>query len=106
MTIDYFLYSWFVYEVINMLKHNYSNEEKLHQMQYALLTEVIGRWKADVIESFLIAEEIDVVIVQGTVSDLFTPSFSPVKIYVPKASIQRARNLLKTFNEAQDESKE
>jgi hypothetical protein len=106
MTIDYFLYSWFVYEVINMLKHNHSNEEKLHQMQYALLTEVIGRWKADVIESFLIAEEIDVVIVQGTVSDLFTPSFSPVKIYVPKASIQRASNLLKTFNEAQDESKE
>ena len=106
MTIDCFLHIVFVYEVINMLKHNHSNEEKLHQMQYALLTEVIGRWKADVIESFLITEEIDVVLIQGTVSDLFTTSFAPVKIYVPKASIQRARNLLKTFNEAQDESKE
>ena len=89
-----------------MLKHNHSNEEKLHQMQYALLTEVIGRWKADVIESFLEAQEIDVVVVQATVSELFTPAFSPVKIYAPKASIQRARNLLKTFDEAQDESKE
>jgi hypothetical protein len=94
----------YTYEVINMLKHKHSNEEKLHQMQYALLTEVIGRWKADVIESFLIAEEIDVVLVQ--VSELFTPSFSPVKIYVPKETIKRARNLLKTFNEAQDEPKE
>ena len=63
-------------------------------------------WKADLIENFRIAKEFDVIPVQGTVSDLFTPSFSPVKIYVPKASIQRARNLLKTFNEAQDESKE
>ena len=89
-----------------MPKHNHSNEEKLHQMQYALLTEVIGRWKADVIESFLEAQEIDVVLVQATVSELFTPAFSPVKIYVPKASIQRARNLLKTFDEAQEESKE
>lgn len=106
MTIDCFLHIMYAYEVIDMLKHNHSNEEKLHQMQYALLTEVIGRWKADVIESFLIAEEIDVVLVQGTVSELFTPSFSPVKIYVPKETIKRARNLLKTFNEAQDEPKE
>jgi cyclophilin family peptidyl-prolyl cis-trans isomerase len=75
-------------------------------MQFALLTEVVGRWKADVIESFLIAEEIDVVLVQGTVSDLFTTSFAPVKIYVPKANINRARNLLKRFNETQDEPKE
>jgi cyclophilin family peptidyl-prolyl cis-trans isomerase len=89
-----------------MVKHNRFNEENLHQMQYALLTEVIGRWKADVIENFLIAEEIDVVLVPGTVSDLFTTSFAPVKIYVPKASITRARNLLKTFDEAQDEPKE
>jgi hypothetical protein len=106
VTIDCFLRIVFAYEVINMLKPNHPNEEKLHQMQYALLTEVIGRWKADVIESFLIAEEIDVVLVQGTVSDLFTPSFSPVKIYVPKESIKRARNLLSAFNEAQDEPKE
>jgi cyclophilin family peptidyl-prolyl cis-trans isomerase len=75
-------------------------------MKFALLTEVVGRWKADVIESFLIAEEIDVVLIQGTVSDLFTTSFAPVKIYVPKANINRARNLLKRFNETQDEPKE
>jgi hypothetical protein len=97
MTIDYFLYIVFVYKVIHMLKHNYSNEEKLHQMQYALLTEVIGRWKADVIESFLRVEEIDVVLVQGTVSDLFTPSFSPVKIYVPKAEHSASTQFAENF---------
>ena len=89
-----------------MVKHNRSDEENMHEMQYALLTEVIGRWKADVIESFLIAEEIDVVLIQGTVSDLFASPFAPVKIYVPRESISRARNLLKAFNEAQDDSQE
>ena len=85
-----------------MVKNNRFNEENMHQMQYSRLTEVLGRWKADIIESFLIAEEIDVVLIQETVSDLFTTSFSPVKIFVPKASLQRARNLLKTFDDAQD----
>jgi len=85
-----------------MVKQKRFNEENLHQMQYALLTEVLGRWKADIIESFLIAQEIDVVLIQETVSDLFTTSFSPVKIFVPKASLQRARNLLKKFDDAQD----
>ena len=85
-----------------MAKHTRFSQENLHEMQYALLTEVIGRWKADILESFLIAEEIDVVLIQGTVSDLFTTPFAPVKIFVPKTSLQRARSLLKTFNEAQE----
>jgi hypothetical protein len=86
-----------------MVKDNSFNEENLHQMQYALLTEVLGRWKADIIESFLLVEEIDVVLIQEAVSHFtHTTSFAPVKIFVPKASLQRARNLLKTFDEAQD----
>jgi hypothetical protein len=86
-----------------MVKQNRLDEENLHQMQYALLTEVIGRWKADIIESLLIVEEIDVVLIQGTISDLFATPFAPVKIFVPKESLQRARNLLKTFEDAQDD---
>lgn len=76
------------------------------EMQYALLTEVMGRWKADVLESFLKAEEIDVVLIQETVSDLFTSTFSPVKIFVPKDSFERARSLLNTFNESEEETGE
>jgi hypothetical protein len=47
-----------------MIKQKRFNEENLYQMQYALLTEVLGRWKADIIENFLLLEEIDVVLIQ------------------------------------------
>ena len=86
-----------------MEKHNQYKKEDLHQMQYALLTEVMGRWKADILESFLKSEEIDAVLIQQDVADLFTTSFAPVKIFVPKASFQRALNLLKTFEDTQDD---
>ena len=76
----------------------------MDEMKYALLDEVLGRWMADVIENFLKSEGIDVVLIEGTVSDLFTPSFAAVKIYVPKEDIQRARELLEQFNETHEES--
>ncbi|HSK65800.1 MAG TPA: hypothetical protein VK888_02655, partial [Anaerolineales bacterium] len=67
------------------------------------LTEVMGRATADVIESYLKSEEIDVVLVEEAVHHVtHTFSFAPVEIYVPKASIQRARELLKKFEEAGD----
>ena len=76
-------------------------------MQYALLTEVLGRWKAAIIENFLLLEEIDVVLIQEAVSHFtHTTSFAPVKIYVPKASVTRACNLLKAFNETENGPKE
>ena len=78
----------------------------MNEMKYTLLTEVLGRWKADVIESFLKEAGIDVVVIQATVSDLFTTTFSPVKIFVPNGSIQQARDLLKTFDEPQEEREE
>ena len=79
----------------------------MDQMQYTMLTEVLGRWKADIIEGFLRAEEIDVVLVQDAISHVtHVTSFAPVKIYVPKVSISRARSLLKKFNESQDEIQE
>ncbi len=90
-----------------MVKYDRLSKENMHQMQYALLTEVAGRWKADIIENFLRAEAIDTVLVQEAVSHFtHTTSFAPVEIYVPKASIKRARDLLKTFNEDQDDTKE
>ncbi len=89
-----------------MAKDNTLKEENMHQMQYALLTEVLGRWKADIVESFLRAEEIDVVLIQGAVADLFTTSFAPVKIFVPKDNLQRARNLLKTLEDTENNTGE
>lgn len=72
----------------------------MDKTHYAMLTEVLGRWKADILESFLRSEEIDVVLIQESVSgSTQQTSFTPVKIYVPKASLKRARELLKLFEE-------
>ncbi len=76
----------------------------MDEMKYALLEEVIGRWRADVIENFLKSEGMEVILIEATVSDLFTPSFAPVKIYVPKDELQQARELLEKFNETQHEA--
>lgn len=72
----------------------------MDQTQYALLTEVLGRWKADILESLLRSEEIDVVLIQDSVAgSTQQTSFTPVKVYVPRASLKRARELLKSFEE-------
>jgi hypothetical protein len=76
----------------------------MDKMLYTKLTEVMGRATADVLESYLKSEEIDVVLVEEAVHHVtHTFSFAPVEIYVPKASLQRARELLKKFEEAGDE---
>lgn len=72
----------------------------MDQLQYDMLTEVLGRWKAEVLESFLRSEEIDVVLIQESVAgSTQQTSFTPIKIFVPKASLKRARELLKSFNQ-------
>ena len=72
----------------------------MDQMQYAILTEVLGRWKADILESLLRSQEIDVVLIQDSVAgSTQQTSFTPVKVYVPRASLKRARELLKSFEE-------
>lgn len=79
----------------------------MSEMQYAMLTEVLVRWKADVLENFLRSEEIDVVLIQDGVSHSNQQTtFTPVKIYVPRASIPRARNLLRIFDGPWDNTKE
>jgi hypothetical protein len=79
----------------------------MDEMLYTRLTEVMGRATADVLEAYLKSEEIDVVLVEEAVHHLtHTFTFAPVQIYVPKASLQRARELLTKFEEAGDETKE
>ena len=81
------------------------DEKQIHGMLYTKLTEVIGRWQADILESYLKSEEIDAVLFQDSMSHITTtPVFAEVQIYVPKASIQRARELLKKFNEEEKEA--
>lgn len=76
----------------------------MDKMLYTKLTEVMGRATADVLEAYLKSEEIDVVLVEEAIHHLtHTFSFAPVQIFVPKASIVRARELLKKFEDAEGE---
>jgi hypothetical protein len=72
----------------------------MEEMKYANLTEVLGRWKAEILESFLEAEGIDVELIQDSLSHTFyTHAFAPVQIFVPTEKLDQARGLLKVFDE-------
>ena len=82
------------------------DEKQIHGMLYTKLTDIIGRWQADILESYLKSEGIDTVLFQDTMSQVTTtPVFAEVQVYVPTASIKRARELLKAFNETEEEEK-
>ena len=79
---------------------NEHDEKKIHGMLYTKLTDVIGRWQADILESYLKSEGIDAVLFQDTMSYVtLTPVFAEVEVYVPKVSIKQARALLEKFND-------
>ena len=80
------------------------DDRQIHGMLYTKLTDVIGRWQADILESYLKSEEIDAVLFQDSMSHITTtPVFAEVQVYVPTASIKKARELLKAFNETEEE---
>jgi len=73
----------------------------VNEMKYKMLAEVFGQGKAEIIESFLKTEGIDVVLVQDSISQSAYPNpFAPVQIFVPKEGLQQARELLKTFEDS------
>jgi hypothetical protein len=73
----------------------------MDEMKYSMLTEVLGQWKAAVIESFLKSEGINVVLIQDSLSQsAYANPFAPVQIFVPKEGMQQARKLLKTFEDS------
>lgn len=82
----------------------------MDEMKYARLTEVLGRWKAEIVESLLEAEGIDAELVQDSLSHTFyIHAFAPVQIFVPKEKIVRARELVKDLEDVlqkEDEDEE
>lgn len=74
----------------------------MEESGYEKIGEVNGRWKADLIESFLKAEGMDVQLIQDAVTHyLYKSAFDLVEIHVPKSEVFRARELLKSFEEMQ-----
>ena len=70
----------------------------MDEIKYTQLVEVLGRWKAEIIESYLRAEGIDVVLIQDSISQsTYAKPFAPVQVFVPKAGLVQARKLMETF---------
>jgi len=75
----------------------------MNQLTYEILAEVFGRLEAELIESLLEAEGIDVELVQESVGHTIYPvsvdGLGRVQIFVPKNKILEAREWLKTYRE-------
>ena len=75
----------------------------MDEMKYTQLVEVLGRWKAEIIESYLKAEGIDVVLIEDSISQsTYANPFAPVQVFVPKERLAQARELMETFEEVED----
>jgi len=72
-------------------------------MKWERLTEVQGRLEAELIESYLEANGVDVELVQESVGHSAFPvtvdGLGRVQIFIPKEKAQEAHELLKEFNE-------
>ena len=72
----------------------------MDKMKYEKVGEANSRAEADVIESFLEAEGIDVELVEESVShSSYAISAARVQIFVPIEKIEQARKLLESFDD-------
>ena len=79
----------------------------MDEMKFTQLAEVLGRWKAEIIEGLLKNEGIDVVLIQDSISNsTYANPFAPVQIFVPKESLQQAGEILESFEEAEDSTED
>jgi hypothetical protein len=78
-------------------------EAGMDELKWAKLTEVYGRMDADLIESYLEAEGIDVELFQEAVGHHIYPTtldgLAKIQIFVAKENLDEARKLIERFND-------
>ena len=75
----------------------------MDEMKFTQLVEVLGRWKAEILEGLIKNEGIDVVLIQDSISNsTYANPFAPVQIFVPKETIEQAREILEAFEAAEE----
>lgn len=78
----------------------------MEEMKYEKLTDVQGRLEANMVESYLEAQGIDVELIQESIGQssyaLTVDGIGRVQIFVPKDKIDEARVLLRELNEGID----
>ncbi len=73
----------------------------MDQLQWQLLTEIQGRWEADIVKAMLDSNGIDSELFQESVGSLYPTSLDMlgrVQIFVPKKDAERAHQLLEEYN--------
>jgi hypothetical protein len=74
----------------------------MDEIRYEKIGEVNGRWKADIIESFLASRGITAQLVQGAITHhIYKGLYDLVQIFVPNTQADSARDLLNSFEEFQ-----
>ena len=72
----------------------------MDQLTYEKLTEVFGHLEAEMIESLLEAEGIDVELIQASIEhSSFVTMMGRVQIFVPKDKVHEAREWLKIYRD-------
>lgn len=75
----------------------------MDDMKYEMLTELTSRLEADLLESYLEANGVDVELFQESVGQNAFPvtneSLGLVQVFVPKEKIKQAQKLLNSFQE-------
>ena len=73
----------------------------MDELKYELLTEISGRMQAELLESFLEANGIDVELFQEAVGHTIYPvnidMLGYVQVFVPREKLKKAKKLLKEF---------
>jgi hypothetical protein len=79
----------------------------MDKLKYEKVGEANSRAEAEIIESFLEAEGIDVELVEESVSHAYySMPFARVEIFVPKEQVEQARELLKPFDDIEPQEDE
>ncbi len=78
----------------------------MNKLKYEKIAE-LNRSQADIVESFLEAEGIDVELFQESVAySSYSTAFHTVQVYVPREMAQRARDLISSFDVDREENEE
>jgi len=72
----------------------------MDEMKYLKITEVFGRMEADLVESYLEANGVDVELVQDSIERTsYVTMMGRVQVFVPIDKAEEARELLKAYRE-------
>ncbi len=79
----------------------------MDEMKYEKIGEANSHAEADIIESFLKAEGIDVELFDESIThSAYSVALARVQIFVPKEQAEQARELLKGFDDIEPEDEE